>query len=100
MRSSHVLSKNASFSFGDFHVTYHGNKLWLLVISYVQTDTTLMAINSEIFGSYMFCPFAYPVACCCVLFGSCCAKFETGQTFSYVQTDATTPNIVGPFARG
>ena len=22
-------------------------------------------------------------------------KFETGQTFSYVQTDATTPNIVG-----
>ena len=26
---------------------------------------------------------------------SCCAKFETGQTFSYVQTDATTYNIVG-----
>ena len=24
-----------------------------------------------------------------------CAKFETGQTFSYVQRDATTPNIVG-----
>ena len=24
--------------------------------------------------------------------GSCCAKFETGQTFRYVQTDATTPN--------
>ena len=24
----------------------------------------------------------------------CCAQFETGQTFSYVQTDATTPNIV------
>ena len=22
-------------------------------------------------------------------------KFETGQTFSYVQTDGTTPNIVG-----
>ena len=35
---------------------------------------------------------------CCMLLrlvGSCCAKFETGQTFSYVQTDATTPNIVG-----
>ena len=27
--------------------------------------------------------------------GSCCAKFETGQTFSYVQMNATTPNIVG-----
>ena len=25
--------------------------------------------------------------------GSCCAKFETGQTFSYAQTDATTPNV-------
>ena len=25
-----------------------------------------------------------------------CAKFGAGQTLSYVQTDATTPNIVGP----
>ena len=34
------------------------------------------------------------VACC--LKGRC-AKFETGQAFSYVQRDAsTTPNIVGP----
>ena len=37
---------------------------------------------------------------CCMFLGdvggSCCANFETGQTFSYVQTDATTPNIVGP----
>ena len=32
-------------------------------------------------GCYMLQPFAYPVACCC------CAKFETGQTFSPVQTD-------------
>ena len=28
----------------------------------------------------------------------CCAQFETGQTFSYVQTDATTPNIVFLFS--
>ena len=26
--------------------------------------------------------------------GGCCAKIETGQTFSHVQTDATTPKIV------
>ena len=42
--------------------------------------------------------------------GSCCAKFETGQTFSNVQLllDTTTPNDVGsclqtilsPFAQG
>ena len=30
----------------------------------------------------------------------CCARFETGQTFSYVQTDATTPYIVGPTMLG
>ena len=38
---------------------------------------------------------------------SCCAKFETGQTLNYVQTDATIPNNAGqrcsellcPFAR-
>ena len=29
------------------------------------------------------------------VFGSCCAKFETGQTLSYMQTDETTSNIVG-----
>ena len=27
--------------------------------------------------------------------GRCWAKFETSQTSSYVQTDATAPNIVG-----
>ena len=35
---------------------------------------------------------------CCVRFHTLLhvvAKFETGQTFSYVQTDGTTPNIVG-----
>ena len=34
---------------------------------------------------------------CCMLLlvvGSCWAKFETGQTFSYVQTDVTTPKNV------
>ena len=48
--------------------------------------------------------------CCMMLHvvGSCCAKYETGQTFSYVQTDAITTNNVGScwpkmlrsFARG
>ena len=35
-------------------------------------------------ASYMLRPFVYPVAC----FGVCCAKFASGQTSSYVQTDA------------
>ena len=34
----------------------------------------------------------------CVV-GSCYAKFESGQTFSYVQTNATAPNNAG-FAQG
>ena len=34
----------------------------------------------------------------CVV-GSCCSKFETGQTFSYVQTNATAPKNAG-FAHG
>jgi len=42
---------------------------------------------------------AHPVAWCCV-FGSCCAKFETDQTFSYVQTDATTANNVASVCTG
>ena len=41
----------------------------------------------------MLRPFAHPVACCC-------AMFETGQTFSQLETDATTPNIVGPTMLG
>ena len=30
----------------------------------------------------------------------CCAEPGTGQTFSYVQTDATSPNIVAPTMLG
>ena len=43
------------------------------------------ATTLNIVGCYMLCPFAnllHAVACCC-------AKFETGQTLSPVQTDAT-----------
>ena len=31
--------------------------------------------------------------------GGGCAKFETSQTFSYVQTDATTPNNVASICK-
>ena len=56
-------------------------------------------------------PTLLDVTCCVRLHtpsvACCCAKFETGQTLSYVQTDATIPNIAGqqcwellcPFAR-
>ena len=49
----------------------------------------------NIVGCYTLRPFAHPPHC--ILFrvvGSCCTKSETGHTFSYVQTDAGTPNNV------
>ena len=52
-----------------------------------------MLRQTQIFPT-MLLPFAHPVVRCCVV-GSCCAKFETDQTLSYVQTDATIPNNVG-----
>ena len=45
----------------------------------------------------MLRPFPHPVACYCVLLALVEHKFETGQTFSYVQTDATTPNNLGSY---
>ena len=61
-------------------------------LSPVQTDATLLAKNPEHFYTLHIVSFCLP--CCMLLYvvRSCCAKFETGQTFSYVQTDATTPN--------
>ena len=70
-----------------------------LTVCPVQTDenTVGQQLDPNIVECYMLGPFARP---CCTLLsvvGSCCpAKFETVQTFSYVKTDATTPNdIVG-----
>ena len=51
-------------------------------------------------------PFARSLTCCVRLHTllrvveSCGAKFETGQTFTYVQTDATTPNNVESVCAG
>ena len=45
----------------------------------------------------MLRPFAYPVTCCCVLLEVVVAQsLNNGQALSDVQTDATTPNIIGP----
>ena len=58
--------------------------------SAMQTDATLLANNSQHVASVC--------TPCCMLLGviwSCCAKFETGQTLGFLQTDETTHNIVG-----
>ena len=46
-------------------------------------DATLLANNSQ------HCQMLHVVSAAC-----CCAKFETGQTFSYLQTNRATPNNV------
>ena len=51
-------------------------------------------------------PTVLDVTCCVCLHtllrvvGSCGAKFKTSQTFSYVQTDATTANNVASVCAG
>ena len=47
-------------------------------LSYVQTDAALVDVT--------FCVLLHTLL---HVVGSCCAKFQTGQSFSYVQTDAT-----------
>ena len=89
----------------------------------MQTDATLWANDSQQFPDVTFCIRLHNLlsatqpsgalrddpkngcvadyTTCSMLLGvvgRCCAKFETVQTFSYVQTDATTldTSIVGP----
>ena len=60
----------------------------------MQTDATSLANNSQLCWMLHV---AYVCTNCCMLLdvvACCCAKFETVQTSSYVQTDAITPNNV------
>ena len=58
-------------------------------LSLVQTDATLLANKSQ-----HYCVRLHVLL---HVVGGCCTNIETSQTFSYVQTDATTPKIVGSF---
>ena len=74
----------------NFHVVLPTKKMW----SPVQTDATSLANNSQLCWMLHV---AYVCTPCCMLLdvvACCCAKFETVQTSSYVQTDAITPNNV------
>ena len=67
----------------------------MLLLSPVQTEATCLANNSQHFWMLYVVSVFTPRCILMRVVGSCCAKFETGQTFSYVQTHATTYNIVG-----
>ena len=62
-------------------------------LSPMQTDATLLANNSQ------HCWISHVASVCTLtlfyVVGSCCTKFETGQKFIDVQTDGTTPNMLG-----
>ena len=61
-----------------------------LLSSPSQTDATLLANNSQ--QCWMLHVASVCTPCCMLLrvVGSCCVKFEIGQTFSFVQTDAAS----------
>ena len=61
----------------------------------VQTDVTLLANNSQYCWMLRVASVCAPCRMLLLFVGSCCAKFETGQSFTYVQMDATTPFVRG-----
>ena len=72
----------------------------LCTLNPMQTGSTLLANNPKLCWILRVAPVCTP---CCMLLrvvGSCCAKFETDQTFRYVQTDARTPNNVASVCTG
>ena len=72
-----------------FHRATGAFVLEIQLQGYVQTDATLLANNSQY--CWMLHLASVFTLCCMMLrvVGSCCAKFETGKTFSPAQTDVT-----------
>ena len=70
----------------------------MAVLSPMEPDTTLFVKNSQhcctLHVAYVSTTGLWHVVACC------CAKFKTIQTFSNVQTDATTPNNTQKHATG
>ena len=76
--------------------THYRGARWVKRIMYLKPHANGLIVGQQLLT---LLDVAHPVAWCCV-FGSCCANFETDQTFSYVQTDATTPNNVASVCTG
>ena len=55
----------------------------------MQTDPTLLPNNTQHFCAQQCCDLLRPFAWNHNNVGTCCVKFETGQTFRPMQTDAT-----------
>ena len=73
----------------------------LVKTCYVQRDATLQANKSQHCWMSHVASVCTPCFILLLVVGSCCAKFETGQTLSYVQTDPTTwSTMLRLFARG
>ena len=71
----------------------------------MQTDATCWPETPNVVGWYMLRPFAHPVhlrkqskiGYNIIPVACCCAKFETGETLSYVQRDGPTMlGVVAP----
>ena len=81
----HLYKVFSSYSLMQMYATLSANSsqhCWMLHVASIGTPCCML------------------LQCCCDVVGSCCTKFETGQTFSRVQMDTTTLNIVGPTMLG
>ena len=70
-------------------------RLWVLE-SPVQTDTPLLANNSQHCWMLHVPPFGHPVACCCVLLRVVTQSLKPVEPLAMCKRDATTLNIVWP----
>ena len=98
---SPVLSNPSLTCFKSFSSPHPASHPTVQLLSYTYRASCK---RSNIVGQQL--PTLLNIPCCVRLHtllhvvGSCSAKFNTGQTFSYVQTDPTTPNIGRPTMLG
>ena len=74
LSSRDVKSLNTLFVLGCLKSSKRKQLLQVWISAFVKPTTP------NISGYYMLRPFEHRVACCCVLLGCCCAKFETGRS--------------------
>ena len=57
------------------------------------------ANGRNIFGCYMLCPFAHPVACCCELVGVVAQSLKPAKLLATCKRTQQLPTMLRPFAK-
>ena len=79
--------------------------LWAQIVSLLTVCTLLFscAVNSRVNGRnivecYMLCPFAHPVACCCVLLRVVAQSFKPVKRLARCKREQQLPTLLGVVA--